>query len=56
MAYLSGAKNSDDYCDIEEDEQASKKLSGSLEMQFSLAEVEHGCYTLYFIIMNSPDE
>ena len=28
-----------------QDEEASKELSDSLEIQFSLAEVEHGCYT-----------
>ena len=30
-----------------QDEAASKELPGSLEIQFSLAKLEHGCYTLY---------
>ena len=31
-----------------QDEAASKELPGSLEIQFSLAKLEHGCYTLYW--------
>ena len=30
---------------INSDEEASKELSGSLKMKFSLAGVEHDCYT-----------
>ena len=55
-------RKSDGYYDIcswvtcPQVEEAFKGISGSLEMQFSFAGVEHGCYNLYFILMNSPDE